>query len=76
MNGISPALLHVLTSYASLEDKDVAFLLGGLGVVNPTEAQKQFAASFRRQIWNVAAQEAWNAAIETPGDNSTKGTEA
>ena len=55
-------LLTVVALHKEQEAADVIFLLERLGI-KASFAQCAAIASFRRQIWNVAAQEAWEAAI-------------
>lgn len=58
---IPAALLEALVSYTEFERSDVSWLLMGLKSLDEEE-QRKLIASFRKQIWHVAAQVAWEAA--------------
>lgn len=72
MEGIPRELLETLASYQEFTNADIDFLLGQLQLQRTDERMKAI-ANFRKQIWNVAVQEGWRAAIEfKPGSTEPK----
>lgn len=56
------ALLNVLALHERTEQADVDFLFDMLDGVADDKARRAIVAGFRRQIWQVAAQEGYEAA--------------
>jgi hypothetical protein len=63
-DSIPPGLLNVLVQHKDFERSDVSWLVMMLNDAKTDDDRRRVMASFRKQVWHVAAQEAWEAAME------------
>ena len=65
MTTVDTRIIDALQKEPEFADADVSFLFHRLGI-EPTQAQREVAKSFRLQTWHVAAQAGFDAAQQEP----------